>query len=265
MIPPAERGPGKDPSEVGRSIGPAELERLRLAGLSDSFDPWLSRFARDAWRCGGEVRVVADAAGPVRALYLFHPFEGEASVFTREAALAESLRRLRPGTALYSDFRLGAPSVEFIVYAGPTGSVPGRHRFRHPVRLASAGDRSGVAAVLRQVDGSVDEGWIATASAGSEDCLVVDGSGELAGVGWASRTGGHGRLHSLAVRPAYRRAGIGTDLFFARCAWLRTNGARWLITEIATANAASRAIAEAGALRPVGHLYRSSPEPPGRP
>jgi GNAT superfamily N-acetyltransferase len=245
--------------------GPAELDPVALRGLSEHFDALLPHFGREALRCGGEVRVSLASDGSARALYLFHPVEKEASVFTHDAGLAESYRQLRPESAIYSDFPLGLHAVVLLVYSGTLGPAGAAHRYTHPARLAVPSDRGEIAAVLRSVDGPVDEQWIATAPVGVEDCLVVEGHGELAGVGWATRVGTLGRLHSLAVRPRYRRTRIGTDLFYARCDWLRRNGATAIVTEIAEENVGSRSIAESGGLHPVGRIYRSPPVVPTRP
>ena len=164
-----------------------------------------------------------------------------------------------PGVGLYSDFRLVPNSLELMIYEGTPQGDGETHRYSHPVRLANRTDHASVASVLRGVNGTVDERWISTAEPGVEDCLVVDGPREIAGVGWATRVGAFGRLHSLAVRPEFRRAGIGTDLFWARWEWLRRSGVRSVVTEIAEDNAGSRAIAEAGGLRTSGRIYRAGP------
>ena len=255
-----------EPSRFGedRLAQPSDLTPDALRGLSDFFEPLLPHFARETLRSGGEVRVRPGGDGSVRALYLFHPVEREASVFTRDPSIAEEFRQHRPGVALYSDFRLVADGFALRVYSGRLEEVDPGHRFSHPVRLAAPSEAAEIAALLRNVDGPVDERWIATATPGVEDCLAVDGPGELAGLGWVTRVEAQGRLHSLAVRPRYRRAGIGTDLFFARIEWLRRSGARSVVTEIAEENAGSRAIAEAGGLRAIGRIYRTTPAPPAR-
>ncbi len=251
---PVASTPGEDRFAVARELTP-EL----LRGLSEHFGPLLPHFALETLRSGGEVRVRPGPHGTARALYLFHPVDGEASVFTPEAELAEEYRVLRPGVGLYSDFRLVPNSLELYVYDGTTEGAGEQHRYSHPVRLANRTDHPSVASVLRTVNGTVDERWIGTAEPGVEDCLVVDGPRDIAGVGWATRVGAFGRLHSLAVRPECRRAGIGTDLFWARMEWLRRSGVRSVVTEIAVDNAGSRAIAEAGGLRTVGRIYRAGP------
>ncbi|HLY77127.1 MAG TPA: GNAT family N-acetyltransferase, partial [Thermoplasmata archaeon] len=122
--------------------------------------------------------------------------------------------------------------------------------------------------MLREMYGPVDTSWLEAFPGEAEQrCFVASVAGEIAGVGWVSVASGRGRLHSLSVRPRYRRMRIGTDLWHARRLWAEHVGAQQLISEISEQNVASLAIATAGGMHPMGQLllcYRSESGGPGR-
>jgi len=241
----------------------ADLEGLRWGDLSDFFNPFLDHFAREALRCGGVVRVARRGAEAV-GLYLYHPFEREGSVFARDRAIAEAFPPAPEEVAVYSEFALGPTSERFEVYSGELRATDAGRHFAHAVRCAEPSDGPAILALLREVHGPVDPRWLDGARSPAETCFLVDGGTELAGVGWTSLARGAGRLHSLAVRPRYRRTGVGTDLLHARKDWLRAHGASRVIAEIAERNAGSRRIADAGGLSAVGRMYRATRDGTGR-
>jgi len=232
-----------------------EIGSLRLGDLSDWFNPFLRHFMSESLRCGGEV-LLAEEDGVVGVVYLYSPAERIASVFTRSRALAEAMLCRRDRISMYSPYPLRSDAEPYLIYEGPADAPDGRDRFRFPIRIASRTDRPRIVALLREVYGEVDEQWIATMPEAVERCFLAEVDGEIAGVAWASLVEGVGRLHSLSVRPRFRRLGIGTDLFRARCLWLGAAGATRTISEIAERNRPSRRIAEAGGMREVGRIFR---------
>ena len=250
----AERG---TPGAV-RSIQRAEeIDSMPLEGLSDHFGPFLPHFVREALRCGGRVRV-AEADGVTCGLYLDHPADHEASIFTHDPALAAFLAATGGAASVFAEFELAPGAETYTVYRRLLATREDGHRFRHAVRIARPADRPGIVELLRSVYGHVDQGWIDTVPEPAELAFVVDGPEGLAGVAWANRIGTAGRLHSLTVRPRHRRTGIGSDLLFARLSWLAAAGARSAISEISCRSPGSIAIAEAGGMHPVGRIFRSA-------
>jgi GNAT superfamily N-acetyltransferase len=250
-------GPGRNEVEFPRVLTHLqELDDFTLGDLSDFFNPFLRHFMGEALRCGGDVQFSAFGR-EVTGIFLYHDVENEASIFTRDRELAERFHAARERVPVFSDFELEPRSEVYHIYAADHPGWPDGHRFSHPVRVARPDDRPAAIELLREVYGRVDERWVASFPPGREECFVVDGSDELAGVGWASVINGEGRLHSLSVRPRYRRTGVGRDLFYARMGWTRRAEAIRVISEISEHNIASRAIAETGGMRAVGKIYRS--------
>ncbi len=238
--------------------GPAEVEGLEGARLSEWFGELLPHFARETLRCGGEV-ALAPREGATEGVGLFSPGEQVTSLFSRSVAVAAALRGRHPDASAFADFPL-APGAEryLVLSAEPTGLRPDRP-LAFPVRPAGARDEPAILSLIRTVHGRVDERWFDPSRPPAERCFVVELDGELAGAGCTTLVGSTGRLHSLSVHPRFRRLGIGTDLVRARLWFLFAAGARRVYSEIAERNAPSRAIAARVGLRPVGALFRHDP------
>jgi RimJ/RimL family protein N-acetyltransferase len=228
---------------------------LSLDGLSEFFDPFLRPFLLDTLRSGGEAWV-SRSGERVDGLFLYLEAETFGTIFTHDPAVADAFSTFHVGRSIYTAFPFGPFPEPFGIFVRELegGSAP--HRFRHAVRLARESDQAETIRLMRDVHGEVNEPWHRRPGRNDEACVVVDGMGELAGVAWVSVANGHGRLHSLSVRPRYRRTGVGTDLWHARALWAASAGARRLVTEISDQNAGSRALSERAGMRRVGEIYR---------
>ncbi|HYA11048.1 MAG TPA: GNAT family N-acetyltransferase [Thermoplasmata archaeon] len=222
--------------------------------LSDWFNPFVVPFAREAIGSGGQA-VIARESGRVVGLQLTDPTERVASVFSRSGAVAEAFLR-EPGAegGAYAEVDLVGPRELFAVHTLRLAELP-PHRFRHRVRLLGPGELAAVDALLSEVYGSSSERWLAVAASEGERCFGVDVGGTLAGVAWALVAGPWARLHTLTVRPGFRRMGVATDLLFARLLFARHAGAREALSEIAERNLPSRAVAARAGMRPAGQLF----------
>lgn len=235
-----------------------EVGALALPPLSEWFDPFLGQFMRDALRTGGEVEVV-EAAGRIGGVYLYSPVEGVASIFTRLGVVARRYVPGRQAGGIYAD-RRWAPGGETIeVMAIDLTEWRPRGAIRNPIHLATAAELAEVAAVMRELTGTVDQRWFATLPRAEELCFVCEVDGRIAGMSWATVVGAHARGHSFMVHPRYRGLGIGTDLLQARTLWLRQRGVRQIVSEIYAGNAASRTAAERSGMAVVGRMYHYRP------
>jgi GNAT superfamily N-acetyltransferase len=247
-------------------LGPEDERALTTADLSPWFNPFLAHFVRETLRCGGRVQVVRGPEG-LAGLRLDDPVENVASIFTRSSGVARSFAPGSGGRPTYSDLVLGGPSDRYYVYAGRLGPDTPQHPFRHRVRPVEPGDRSRVLELMHELHGTADVRWFREAPSPEESGFLVQVGDRVAGAAWVAVVAGVARLHSLAVRPTFRRLGVGTDLLFARLLWARRAGARQVLSEISEANPASRRIAERGGMRPVGELFlypAPSPAPVGQ-
>ena len=252
----ADTGGVLGPPEGPFSIRSDAVDALPIGDLSRFFNPFLRHFMREALRSGGEVQVSAPG-GTVDGIFLYHPLEREGSIFTRARRIAESFVRPSAEVAVYWDEPLAAGAEPFAIYSGQPAESSPPHRFAHPVRVARPEDGPAILGLMQRVYGRVDARWIETARPPEELAFVVELEGQIVGVGWANSVGRFGRLHSLTVAPEFRRIGVGSDLFRARVEWLRAAGVTQVISEIAERNVASRRIADAGGLEPIGRIFRS--------
>jgi GNAT superfamily N-acetyltransferase len=236
--------------------GKDEAGELVFADLSDFFNPFLGLFVREALRGGGEVWVSKEH-GVVNGLLLFNGVEKLGSIFTRNPAAADALYRLKEGAALFTEFPPSAKAEVYHVMEADPAEETKPHRFTHVVRMALAAERPAIARMLNEMYGQLDTSWLQATAPERDRCFLVEVADQIAGVGWVSVVGPHGRLHSLSVRPHYRRMRIGTDLWHARMLWARRAGARRVLSEISEHNAASLAIATTGGMRRVGQMFLS--------
>ena len=69
--------------------------------------------------------------------------------------------------------------------------------------------------------------------------VALDGSGEVAGYAISGRSGRHGFLQRLAVRPSSRRMGTGTALVVDGLRWMRRHGVRRAVVNTQMGNEAA--------------------------
>jgi len=260
------RPPDRTSSLIRLDAAVAPEARPAFGDLSDYFNPFLPHFVTAALRGGGEVWTSTAGSG-VEGLLLYNDVERMGSIFTRNPSVAEQLFALKEPVAMFSDYPLAPRTEVYHVYRTTSAASAFAHRFRHSVRLAQSRDQSAVLRLMKELYGRIDTSWLPVLPSAEEKCLLVEMAGEIVGVGWVTVVEGHGRLHSLSVRPHYRRMGIGGDLWHARVLWAFRAGAREVLSEIADQNVASRAIATSGGMQRVGQLllsYRreTSPTPP---
>jgi GNAT superfamily N-acetyltransferase len=246
---------GRPPADGTPSFEVADLER---ADLSPWFNPFLSHFARETERCGGEVRVLR-AEGAVAGLVISDPVERVATVFTRSRSIAETAVRGRGPYGMYSDFSFVPSAEPFAIFSAALDVSGPAHRFRHLIRPFSKDDAPAVMDLMLEVYGAVNQRWFEGLPTAEEAGFVVEVDSRLAGAAWISRVGADARLHSLTVRAPFRRMGLGTDLLFARLFWARKAGARAVLSEISEENVGSQAVAVRGGMQRVGQIYFHQP------
>jgi GNAT superfamily N-acetyltransferase len=232
----------------------SELEHLESAHLSARFDPFLPYFAKEARRCGGEVRLARED-GSIVGVLVSDPVERIASVFCHSRSVAERFVRERGVYGTFSEFLLEPRSELFRVYSlRPDGRLP-TYRFRHEIRPVLEDDLPSILDLMREVNGVVNARWFEGLSDVPETGFLAEVEGRPAGVGWVSVIGAHARLHSLSVRAPFRRLGVGTDILRARILWAQRSGASEIVSEIWERNFVSQRIATQAGMQRVGEMY----------
>ena len=102
-------------------------------------------------------------------------------------------------------------------------------RFSFEISTIDKLNESEIEQFMSSTHPGIKKKWVRIALKNEERCYIVRLSNEIAGLGWVSLVNGIGRLHSLYVKPQYRRIGIGEDILNARLLWLKANNARWVL------------------------------------
>ncbi len=246
------------PLEFRREAEPSDLPPLGAARLSATFDPFLSSFARQVIAVGGEVET-GWRDGRLAAVLLFVRAERLGSAFVRDPSDLDRVgSRIAPGE-LYVEHSVPAIRETLDVFRFDLERARPRHPLRHPVRVADRRDADALSRLAGPAP--IERRWTDALWESGETAFAAEIEGTIVGAAWGGRAGAFGRVHSLYVHPRYRRLGVGADLLEARLRWLRAEGARQVVTEIAIDNAPSLAITRHAGGAPIGRMYRARWEP----
>jgi len=113
------------------------------------------------------------------------------------------------------------------------------HRFSHEISIAEESHLDEVERFMVSTQPGMNRRWVNVALKNGDKCFLVKLGPEIVALGWLSLVNNVGRLHSLYVKPQFRRIGIGEDILNARLLWLKSKHASWAFTEIARSNIAS--------------------------
>jgi GNAT superfamily N-acetyltransferase len=106
--------------------------------------------------------------------------------------------------------------------------------------------------------------WIRVALKNGDKCFVVRLGSEIAGLGWVSFVNSIGRIHSLFVKPQFRRLDIGEDILYARLLWLKSKHARLAFSEISSCNSPSVRIELKAQMEVCGQVFQYFKKNPAR-
>lgn len=242
------------PLEFRKVTEPADLAPLGAARLSATFDPFLPSFAEQVTAVGGEVET-GWRDERLDALLLFVRAERLGSAFVRDPSdLGRVGSRIAPGE-LYVEHPVPAIRETLDVFRFDLERARPRAPMRHPVRIADRRDGEALSGLAGPAP--LERRWTDALWESGETAFAAEIDGTIVGAAWAGRAGTFGRVHSLYVHPRYRRLGVGSDLLGARLRWLRAEGAREVVTEIAIDNAPSLATTRRAGGAPIGRMYRA--------
>jgi len=222
------------------------------------FKPYLPHFVRETLETGGEAYVSTDASGAVSGLFVYDSFEKAGTIFTKSSEVFDCFYGLKPFSYLYAEMRRGHETEVYDIYAVDFQRLPIAHRFRHEVSVADDERISEMEGLIVSAYPRMNRSWVKVALRNGDRCLTVRLNGEIAGMGWLSFVNGVGRLHTLYVKPRFRRMGIGEDIVHARLLWLRTNHAHSAFSEISRSNVPSARIATKAGMSTSGQIFQYS-------
>lgn len=247
-----------------------------LGSQTTNFGEVLPHLVRQTLRAGLPVVLAKNSLGSA-GIALGAPPGEAATIFARDTAACEALRRELGATHFFSEVRHEHAFLTLAAVAKTPGvDLPGNHAYnvletheilkleplppdasydRQSVRRAKAEDLPATIAVADQVYGTSCKAWIEAAHATGDVILVATKDEAIVGLAMVSVSGTTARFHGLSVAPAHRGKGLGKELNRARVRVAFDLGAERAIVEVATWNVASLEVARALGFVRVGAMY----------
>jgi ribosomal protein S18 acetylase RimI-like enzyme len=224
-------------------------------GLS-FFDPYLQYFIREILGMGGEAYVSRTSNGAVSGVFIYDDYEKFGTVYTRSREVFDYFYGLKPFNFLFAELRVEAESEVYDIYTIDLQNLAIVHRFSHEIVVAEEGYADQIDRFMVSAHPGMNRRWVNVALKNGDRCFIVRLSNEIAGLGWLSLVNGVGRLHSLYVKPQFRRIGIGEDIVCARLLWLKSKRAHSVFSEISRYNFSCSRIAVKAQMRVSGQVFQ---------
>jgi GNAT superfamily N-acetyltransferase len=226
-------------------------------GLS-FFEPYLRYFVREILETGGEAYVSRTSGGAVSGLFIYDNSEKTGTIFTRSREVFDYFYGLKPFSFLFAEMRTEHEAEIYDIYTIDLENLPIVHRFSHEVSMTEDGHTDEIEQFMASTHPGINRKWVNVALKNGDKCFIVRLGTEIAGLGWVSFVNGIGRVHSLYVKPQFRRIGIGEDILYARLLWLKSNHARSAFSEISRHNSPSSRVAMKAHMSVSGQIFQYS-------
>ena len=220
------------------------------------FQPYLEYWVKETLEIGGEAYVSETAAGNGPGLFLYDDYEKAGSVFTRSRDVFDHFYRLKPFKSIYAELQTEHPKEIYDIHTIDLENNSLDHKFSHTISIADREQSEEIQRLMLSTHPGTNPRWIDVALGNGDKCVTVRLGDEIAGLGWLSLVNGIGRLHSLFVKPRFRKIGVGLDILSARLLWLKSKHARMALSEISVTSLQSSKIAIKGGMKVSGQVYR---------
>ena len=220
------------------------------------FQPYLEYWIKETLEIGGEAYVSETADGEGSGLFLYDDYEKAGSIFTRSREVFDYFYKLKPFKSIYAELQTEHPKEVYDIHTIDLENSSLEHTFSHAVSVADMEQIKEIQQFMLSTHPGTNPRWLDVALRNGDRCVTVRFGDEIAGVGWLSLVNGIGRLHSLFVRPRFRRIGVGLDILFARLLWLKSKSARLALSEISVNNLESSRISTRGGMKVSGQVYQ---------
>ncbi len=229
------------------------------------FQPYLEYWIKETLEIGGEAYVSETAAGNGSGLFLYDDYEKAGSIFTRSREVFDFFRALKPFKSIYAELKTELPKEIYDIYTIDLENNSLDHTFSHSISVADIEQIEELRQFMLSTHPGTNPRWIDIALRNGDKCVTVRLGDEIAGVGWLSLANGIGRLHSLFVKPRFRKIGVGPDILSARLFWLKSKHARMAFSEISVNNLQSSRISVRGGMKVSGQVYQYFRTETGKP
>jgi len=238
-------------SQVTRSYESLELPK----GLS-FFDPHLQHYVSEMIRIGGEAYVSKSPNGDVSGLFIYDDAEKSGTIFTRSRKVFDQFFELRPFDSVFAEMKTEHKGETYNILSIDLEATRIDHKFRNEISIEDSEQIDEIRQFMALTHPGTNKNWVTVALDDGDQCFSVRLQDEIAGLGWATNINRVGRLHSLFVKPQFRRLGIGQDIAFARLLWLKSKGVQSAFSEISQENLASSRIALKTKMKVAGQIFQ---------
>jgi ribosomal protein S18 acetylase RimI-like enzyme len=224
-------------------------------GLS-FFEPYLLYYVKQTIEIGGEAYVSRASENEISGIFIYDGIEKTGTIFTRSKEVFDYFLRLKPFDSLFAELKTERDCETYDIYNVDVEKLAFAHSFKHEISVADESQLDQIEQFMVSTHPGLNRKWVRVALKGGEKCFVAKLENEIVGLGWLSIMHGIGRLHSLFVRPQFRRISIGQDILAARLFWLKAKHARSAFSEISRENSSSSKIAVGGGMSVSGQVFQ---------
>ncbi len=222
------------------------------------FAPYLRHFINEVLEIGGEAHISKTSEGGVSGIFIYDDFEKVGTVFTKSRDVFDYFYGLKQFNFLFGELRTDIESETYDIYTIDLENHDVSHRFSHEISIADEEQIDQIGRFMVLSNPGMNRKWVKVALKNGDRCFVARLDDEIAGLGWTSLVKGVGRIHSLFVKPQFRRLGIGEDILYARLLWLKSKHARSAFSEISRLNYSSSRIALKAQMKVCGQVFQYS-------
>ena len=219
------------------------------------FQPYIRYFVKETLEIGGEAYVSRTPDGTVSGIFLYDDFEKVGTIYTRSREAFDFFYGLKSFNLLFAEIKTEFENEIYDVYTIDLDNVAVDHRFSHEISVADEQHTGEIERFMVSTHPKINRKWVRVALKNGDKCFIVRLTDEIAGLGWLSLVNGIGRIHSLFVRPQFRKIGIGEDILYARLLWLKSKHARSAFSEISRNNSSSLRIATKAQMKVSGQVF----------
>jgi ribosomal protein S18 acetylase RimI-like enzyme len=224
--------------QVSQLLNASDINFVFPIGFS-FFEPYLEYHVREILEIGGEAYFSKTPEGAVSGLFIYDNFEKGGTIYARSREIFDYFYGLKDFNFLFSEMKTEHKNEIYDIYNINIEHLVIDHRFSYEISSLDSVNEDEIDQFMSSTHPGINKKWVKVALKNGDRCFIVRLSTEIAGLGWVSLVNGIGRLHSLYVKPQYRRKGIGEDILNARLLWLKAKRAKSAFTEISRYNVPS--------------------------
>jgi len=241
--------------EVSKLSSAFDIDFVFPKGFS-FFEPYLQYFVKEVLAIGGEAYVSRTSDGSISGLLIYDDFEKSGMVCTRSRIVFDYFCGLKLFNFLFSELKTEVESEVYDIYSIDLENHDIVHRFSYEILMAHNGQADEIERFMVQANPGINRRLVKVALKNGDKCFTVRLDKQIAGLGWVSFVKGVGRVHSLFVKPQFRKLGIGEDILYARLLWLKSKHARSAFSEISRSNFPSSRIALKAQMKVCGQVFQ---------